>query len=403
MSTHEKRRLTRVPALRQRGISLVETTLVMVLLGTVLVFGWRLADLAGTRVQDLRADVSLGEADAALTGFAALHARLPCPDTDGDGLENCDEGDAVGALPWATLHLADPRLGRLRYGVYRAADALSADDRDLAVLKDRFHPLLAQDEPPVAVERPLGKSTGLDFCHALRLSALDDYDPDQLHARLRAADEQTGDTGGAKPVAYALAMPGWTSGVSENPFSVLNQEKSFAAASAPRSVTHRDRVVVRSFEQVFDALGCAGLLAGSGHAHPNAVTAQAILVGGLNDYEKQLELAHRMALAMVAAGSAKILAASGSVLKSTALTLIATSQTLRTAGALGPVLAAGAAAVAANVAALAAAIAAEAVAIAKAVLTKQKLDSFGSFAEKADSLLDSIWRNMEASDARRVH
>ncbi|MFP4294667.1 MAG: hypothetical protein ACLFQH_02470 [Halothiobacillaceae bacterium] len=400
MGKYWTRRLTWVPVLQQRGISLVETTLVLVLLGTVVVFGWRLADLAGTRVQDLRADVSLGEADAALTGFAALQARLPCPDTDGDGLEDCDEDDVVGALPWATLHLADPRLGRLRYGVYRAADELSDKDRDLAVSRDRFHPLLAREQPPIALDWPLGKRTGLDFCHALRLGALDDYDPDQLHARLKAAEE--GDTGGAQPVAYALAMPGWTAGVSENPFSALNQEKSFAAASTPRSVTHRDRVVVRSFEQVFDALGCGGLLASSGHAHPNAATAQAILVGGLKDYRQQLQLADRMAAAMVADSVAKVASAAAGTAKATALMLIATSQTIRTAGALAPVLAAGAAAIATNAAAAVAATATVALAAATKVMTEDKLEEFEPLFNEAEGLAGSIWQNMEASDARPV-
>lgn len=47
----------------------------------------------------------------ALLGFAVVNRRLPCPDTDGDGIENPAGGppctSAQGSLPWATLGIGN--------------------------------------------------------------------------------------------------------------------------------------------------------------------------------------------------------------------------------------------------------------------------------------------------------
>jgi len=59
----------------------------------------------------------LGLAQKALIAYAAGNGtpgRLPCPDTDNDGVEDCPVGPApaqLGRLPWKTLGLADLRDG----------------------------------------------------------------------------------------------------------------------------------------------------------------------------------------------------------------------------------------------------------------------------------------------------
>lgn len=72
------------------GFSLIEMALVLVmvalLLGGVMVpFGIQ-KDLEAIH----EAQASLTLIEQALSGFAVTQGRLPCPDTDGDGQENCD-------------------------------------------------------------------------------------------------------------------------------------------------------------------------------------------------------------------------------------------------------------------------------------------------------------------------
>lgn len=83
----------------QRGFTLIEIAIVMVIVGLLL--GGLLGPLSVQHEQRKRAEneTRLNQAQEALLGFAAVNNRLPCPDTDGDRLEN--------APCWVTA--ADPR------------------------------------------------------------------------------------------------------------------------------------------------------------------------------------------------------------------------------------------------------------------------------------------------------
>jgi len=97
----------------QRGFSLVEMAIVLVVLGLLL--GGVLSPLSARQEQNRREKNTglLEKARDALIGFAIVNGRLPCPDTDlagnpGSGLENtgCPSTSgtfARGRLPWATL------------------------------------------------------------------------------------------------------------------------------------------------------------------------------------------------------------------------------------------------------------------------------------------------------------
>ena len=97
----------------QRGFTLVEMAIVMVVLGLLL--GGILAPLSARQEQDRRNKNAalLDQAREALIGYAITNGYLPCPDTDpvnnpGSGTENspCTSTNntfAQGRLPWATL------------------------------------------------------------------------------------------------------------------------------------------------------------------------------------------------------------------------------------------------------------------------------------------------------------
>jgi type II secretory pathway pseudopilin PulG len=122
------------------GFTLIEVTVVVLvvtlLLGSLL---YPLsAQLQQRRISSTQRD--LDEAREALIGFAMANGRLPCPDTDGDGLENarglgdaatdgCAGGVYVGALPWATLGTAraDAWGNQLRYRVTNEFTRASGD------------------------------------------------------------------------------------------------------------------------------------------------------------------------------------------------------------------------------------------------------------------------------------
>lgn len=118
-------------SLRSRGFTLTEMAVVLVIVA--LLIGGMILPMAAQ--QDIRNNAEtrqlLSDVGEALYGFAASHAAtdskpyLPCPDTDGDGVEN-RTGNACtnpeGGLPWATLGIGrtDAWGNGLRYRVSAA-------------------------------------------------------------------------------------------------------------------------------------------------------------------------------------------------------------------------------------------------------------------------------------------
>ncbi len=159
---------------RQTGFSLIELGVVLLVLAVIGVGLWRLMP----QVLDLGSageERELDRVEEAVEGFALARHRLPCPDSDGDGREDC--GETEGGVAWETLDL-DPSLGdELRYGV----------SVGLTEMPDAgaFRP----STPPSTVY--LSQTNGLDFC-------------------VRAMDGGTLSVGDDTPVnvAYALAAPG---------------------------------------------------------------------------------------------------------------------------------------------------------------------------------------------------
>jgi prepilin-type N-terminal cleavage/methylation domain-containing protein len=100
------------------GFSLIEMAVVLVIIGVLM--GSLLMPLS-TQMEIQRRDATattLAEVSEALLGFSVAYRRLPCPDTDGDGLEDgpvCSNTE--GDVPWATLGVgrSDAWGHRLRY------------------------------------------------------------------------------------------------------------------------------------------------------------------------------------------------------------------------------------------------------------------------------------------------
>ncbi len=94
---------------RLSGFTLVEMAVVMLIIGLLL--GGLLLPLSKRVEQERRtvAQEAMQAAQEALIGFALSTGRLPCPDTNNDGLEDlagCRQVNTAfnsGRLPWATL------------------------------------------------------------------------------------------------------------------------------------------------------------------------------------------------------------------------------------------------------------------------------------------------------------
>lgn len=109
------------------GFTLIEVAIVLVIVGLVL--SAFLTPLAAQFEQsrNVEARRNLLEIKESLLGFAVINGRLPCPDTDGDGLDDgCVDTSVTsntgGNVPWATLGTKqlDPWNNTYQYQVNNA-------------------------------------------------------------------------------------------------------------------------------------------------------------------------------------------------------------------------------------------------------------------------------------------
>lgn len=102
------------------GFNLVELAIVLVIIGLMMS-----TFLTPLTVQKDVKDYEKVKTDFAiikesLYGYAILNGKLPCPDTNQDGLEDtCSTGYSLGDLPWSTLGIEknDPWNRTYKYGV----------------------------------------------------------------------------------------------------------------------------------------------------------------------------------------------------------------------------------------------------------------------------------------------
>ncbi|MDR0771389.1 MAG: hypothetical protein LBE75_09415 [Burkholderiales bacterium] len=343
------------------GFSLLELAIIVLLLGLLTTLTWK---FIGQRVQQQAAVKTyslLERADWALTGFIMSHHRLPCPDTNQDGEENCGGSDQVGTLPYKTLGLADARAGQIRYGVLRRTEVVADPEADLAVdpapplpraadltvATDRFYPLLAgighsgggfQSTLPdlttstglsgrvyrgvQAYNAELGEQNGLDFCWALRVAEDplpgNDAISQNVHVLVNGQPRQ---------VAYALALPGALNMDDDNNLFDGAQVSALAFNAPQQAQTYLndDRVRAVSPGVLWDRHKCGEAMASIGHAQANTATAAVILYHGLYDYEQVLEQS-------VALASSQITIASAGVVSAVAMIIDAVAGAFHAAG-----------------------------------------------------------------------
>lgn len=225
---------------------MLETALTLTVLGAVFAAApavVRIVSQASGGSSDEGFSTSAG-IDSAL-GFVMVHDRLPCPDTTGDGLEDC--GSEVGQFPYLTAGLPGPLKnadGNLfRYGVYQRSGI------DLSNPSAAYSPVLSNG--------PLSASVnGLDLCGELQKASLQTYSSSALGQRI-------GQGAGSVNVAFVFVDPGQRDAdLSSGIFDGANAAGvTFESSSTPRSYRYDDVVAGVGFHQLLGHLQCARRIA----------------------------------------------------------------------------------------------------------------------------------------------
>ena len=280
---------------RQAGFGLVQSMLVLVLVGGALAAGAMLLQSKRPTQQAATQEQTLRWADEAVAAFAASNARLPCPSATVHGEEDCSGVRAQGWLPLRTLLGASgnaPRIGPVAYMVYRGGEAAHLD---LTRPGNAWQPPLTDGSVREIVKkdedgnetsrRSFAAVNGLDLCRSLELAE---------SASLDGTLARVADQGGAmRNVAYGIAAAGPHAGASRLDGANAAAAQTMEAPWREWDAGYDDRVRVRTFDRLGQALGCR-LLAGA--SDPDAPSPYNVSAAGMDVLAAAVTLHDALAL-----------------------------------------------------------------------------------------------------------
>ncbi len=292
---HDLARLTR-PRRAQRGFSLWEMALLVGVLALVISAGLVFLKAQEASQLDAERQTMLEAADRSILNFIAIRGRLPCPDSAGNGLENCAAGVQKGWLPEVTLGLNASAPGRgvsrLSYVAYRGVGA------DLSDATDRFSPARWEFYQTPSVATSFGayspaQVSVVDMCRGLATARAQPTSAATAHVQGPA---------GVLNVAYALADGGVDRDGNDNIF-----DGAFNTAAAPgldsptraASSDYDDRVLSHDFNELSNLLNCATL------TRSLDAMGQAVEIG--NEVKSQAEATRLMSIVLSAINGVKAL------------------------------------------------------------------------------------------------
>ncbi|NKN32379.1 type II secretion system protein [Marichromatium bheemlicum] len=204
----------------------------------------------------------------ALVGHLVSHDRLPCPDLDADGREDCGTGASQGGVPWRSLGLTHPPRNPSGFELtYAVATILTAPPEAFSPLLPptddacedcydwdellAWHPDIDSDIKDTPLARPAGKATdipapdlrnGLDICRALTQEAVATH-PAQHPPAVQAWANHATDV----PVAAALVDPG-----PDGRLALANRASPYVSPACPPSQTQQPGCPPAAHEDRYD-------------------------------------------------------------------------------------------------------------------------------------------------------
>ena len=259
----------RRPPFRQRGFSLVEMGVVMVVVGVIGMVAWRWIATSQAPMTRPEMQRQLNEAQAGVEGFLLANHRLPCAAPDTGGTEDCADATAV-RFPWRTLGMGS-EFAALHYGANRGGGAdlaavPAAVDWPYLGLSFTEVPVFPALSPVPADVSTAGARVGASYAAAsARRTVVNGLDWCSVVRRYAANNAaagvlRAGSDGASVPVGFVIAHPGENRQFDGNNVEGASASFRFDLPGRSQDLNYDDLMLAAGPGDLGARLGCAARL-----------------------------------------------------------------------------------------------------------------------------------------------